>query len=189
MRNMSPWNATLRLYSTTILITILVSGPIRLCGYFPNTAEHVLFSFLEKSLNISTFNTSENANGTSSKVTSPMLNYVWGFFASEIFTGSICGILFCLVVGRKLSTMSYLNLVPLICIPSYILQFFAKPTNCWECLLVGRFVTQIGSGIFLVVGPIFLCEVAGPSQRGVVIMVFRTCSVFMCTVASFLGIS
>ncbi len=181
------WNASFRLYSTTILITTLVMGPILICGYFPNTAEHVILSFLKKSLNPIMFETIGNVSGNSSKNSSPMLNYIWGFFAAEMWLGSICGVLFCLMVGRKLSTMCYLRLVPLVCIPSYILQFFAKPTDCWECLLIGRFLSEIGYGVCHVVIPIFLCEIAGPHHRGIAIMTSQILKLLMGNMGSLMG--
>ncbi len=101
--------------------------------------------------------------------------------------GSIFGDILCFIVGCKLSAMGYMKLIPLFGIPSYVLQFMSKQANCWQSLLIGRFVSQIAYGISHMAVPIFLMEIADPASRGSVVMLSRVCGVLASALGSLLG--
>ncbi|MCP3666848.1 MAG: MFS transporter [Gammaproteobacteria bacterium] len=112
---------------------------------------------------------------------------LWGFFGAEILIGNVCADIFCLMTGRKICPMGYIKLIPILTLPSFALQFISKPTNCGQCLMIGRFFSMVGQGLSGMAIPVFLTEVSGPSHRGPAIMLFRVCGVAMAAVASLLG--
>ncbi len=177
-----------RLYLTTCFIAVFVLGPTYMCAYFANTSERVMRSFLEESLSPNEINGSVNESGLINPPrTRLMFSLLWGFFGAETYFGCVCAALFCLMMGRKIRPMGYIKLIPVLTLPSFALQFISKPTNCWECLLIGRLVSMFGSGVGLYAIPVFLTEVSGPSHRGPTIMTLRVCVAVMTAVASLLG--
>ncbi len=180
------WKSSVRVYFTVCFISTFVLGPTDIASFFPNTSERVVRSFIEQSL-FSSQETNKSLNIRSQKKEEFGMSFIWGFYGAEIYIGSLCGSIFCLFMGRRLSAMSYIKLISVLTVPSFALQFLSRPTNSWECLLIGRFSSQIGQGIGHIIIPVFVSEIANPSQRGQAAIVFRLCGVVLAALASLLG--
>lgn len=77
--------------------------------------------------------------------------------------GAMCGRLFLTWVADKFGRRAALMTVDVIIVVSLAVQSLASNSDVF---LTGRFLMGLGLGCSFVVGPVYLCEIAPPSRRG-----------------------